>query len=94
MSIRRRDIPRIDATVTDATLHERCEQVAVPDFDWMSTPVEAVVDGFLHIDPDAPFPPRRRVTAPGPSAAPRRPDDTAPDCSRMLADLSRQMHHR
>ena len=43
------DIPRIDETVPLRKLHERCEQVAVPNFDWMSQPIVAIVDGLVHV---------------------------------------------
>jgi hypothetical protein len=86
-------IPRIDDTVTAADLHERCEQVAVPNFDWMSGPVVAFVDGLLHIDPDAPLPRRRHYT-PAPRAADGNPtapltDDAAHSASHLLADITR-----
>ena len=85
-------IPRIDDTVRAEDLHERCEQVAVPNFDWMSNPVVAFVDGLLHIDPDAPLPRRRRYTpAPRPvdgDAVPR-PDDAAHIGSHLMADIIR-----
>ncbi|MEU4245752.1 hypothetical protein [Actinoplanes sp. NPDC026619] len=45
-------VPHLDGTVTPETLHERCEQVAVPDFDWLNEPIVAIVDGLLHIQPD------------------------------------------
>ena len=44
------DIPRIDETVPLRKLHERCEQVAVPNFDWMSQPIVAIVDGLVHVE--------------------------------------------
>ncbi|MBG0567628.1 hypothetical protein [Actinoplanes aureus] len=82
--------PRIDDTVTAADLHERCEQVAVPAFDYMSGPVMAFVDGLLHIDPDEP-PPRRRYTyTPKPTTeAERHTDDAAYSAGHMLADITR-----
>lgn len=43
----RHRVPRIDDTVTPRTLHERAERVAVPDFDWLVEPVEAIVEGFI-----------------------------------------------
>jgi hypothetical protein len=43
------DIPRIDETVPLRKLHEQCEQVAVPNFDWMSQPIVAIVDGLVHV---------------------------------------------
>lgn len=47
----RPDMPQIDDTVTAENLHERAEQVAVPNFDWINQPVRAVVDGLLHVPP-------------------------------------------
>jgi hypothetical protein len=44
------DIPRIDEKLSPRKLHERCEQVAVPTFDWMSQPIVAIVDGLIHIE--------------------------------------------
>ncbi|GIE33850.1 hypothetical protein Ait01nite_068950 [Actinoplanes italicus] len=87
-------LPRFDATVTTANVHERAEQVAVPDFDWMSTPVVAMVDGMLHIDPDAPLPARRRHQIPRPAGAPQTGpvDDAAQSAALLLAGLTR-IHH-
>ena len=47
-------MPRIDDTVTPQNLHERAEQVAVPNFDWLNGPVLAVVDGLTHRRPPRP----------------------------------------
>ncbi|AEV87242.1 hypothetical protein ACWT_6228 [Actinoplanes sp. SE50] len=55
----RPDVPQIDGTCTGENVHERAERVAVPDFDYMSSPMVAMVDGIFHIDPDAPPLPRR-----------------------------------
>ncbi|MEU4244666.1 hypothetical protein [Actinoplanes sp. NPDC026619] len=49
-------MPHLDHTVTPATLHERCEQIAVPDFDWFNEPIVAIVDGLLHRRPPAETP--------------------------------------
>ncbi|MEU4428143.1 hypothetical protein AB0F81_46625 [Actinoplanes sp. NPDC024001] len=86
-------LPRIDDTVTADDLHECCEQVAVPAFDYMSGPVMAFVDGLLHIDPDAPLPRRRYTYTPKPTsdadrAAPHI-DDAAQSGGHMLADITR-----
>jgi hypothetical protein len=90
-------LPRFDATLTTANVHERAEQVAVPDFDWMTTPVLAFVDALLHIDMNAPLP-RRRHHFPPPSAIPHPagattttpPTDTAAHITgHLLADLTR-----
>lgn len=32
-----------------ATLHERAERLAVPTFDWLSTPIEAITEGLAHM---------------------------------------------
>jgi hypothetical protein len=45
-------MPQIDDTVTARNLHERAEQVAVPDFDWLNQPITAIVDGLLHTHPE------------------------------------------
>ena len=90
-------LPRMDDTVTAANVHERAEQVAVPNFDWMSGPVTAFVDGLLHIDPDEPLPRRRYVYAPPPAEPGQRPaahtDDAAHSAGHFLADLTR-IHRR
>jgi hypothetical protein len=44
------DVPHIDDTTPRRKLHERCEQVAVPNFDWMSQPIVAMVDGLVHVE--------------------------------------------
>jgi hypothetical protein len=44
-------VPHRDDPTRDSQLHERCERVAVPDFDWLNGPIVAIVDGFLHIPP-------------------------------------------
>ena len=44
----RPEMPHIDDTVTAENLHQRAEQVAVPNFDWINGPVLAVVDGLTH----------------------------------------------
>ncbi|MBW6436250.1 hypothetical protein KZ829_21145 [Actinoplanes hulinensis] len=73
-------------------LHETAEQLAVPSFDWMSGPVVAVVDGFLHIDPDAPPSPSSHHS-PEPQSGTGRADvhtdDAAHNASRLLAGLTR-----
>ncbi|MEU4564754.1 hypothetical protein AB0F72_40770 [Actinoplanes sp. NPDC023936] len=70
-------------------LHAQAESVAVPSFDWMSTPVLSVVDGFLHIDPDAPLP--RRRYRPAASVTPEHApaDGVTVESSRLLAGLTR-----
>jgi hypothetical protein len=89
-------LPRFDATLTTANVHERAEQVAVPDFDWMSTPILAFVDAILHIDMNAPLPPRHRhvpfpAAVPHPAGVPTMPpvDTAAHSAGHFLADLTR-----
>ncbi|WP_433790945.1 hypothetical protein [Actinoplanes sp. CA-252034] len=87
-------LPRFDATLTTANVHERAEQVAVPDFDWMSTPILAFVDALLHIDMNAPPPQRRRhfpAAIPHPAGAPTPApaDAAAHSAGHLLADLTR-----
>ncbi|MDI6104470.1 hypothetical protein QLQ12_38365 [Actinoplanes sp. NEAU-A12] len=89
MNPSRPGLPRFDDTVTTANVHERAEQVAVPNFDWMSTPVVAVVDAFLHIDPDAPPPPRRRYRPVLRPAAPASVDEAAQSATHLMADITR-----
>jgi hypothetical protein len=52
MSTVRPDIPCIDETCTSRNLHERAEKIAVPNYDWISMPIIAIVDGLLRVDPD------------------------------------------
>jgi hypothetical protein len=50
--------PHPEGTTVADQLHQRCEQVAVPNFDWFNKTVVAIVDGLLHIPPptDDPLP--------------------------------------
>jgi hypothetical protein len=91
MTRTRPGLPRFDATLTTANVHERAEQVAVPDFDWMTTPVLAIVDALLHIDMNAPLPHRFRASIPVPAGAPATPpiDAAAHSAGHLLADLTR-----
>jgi len=41
-------IPHIDASTSLRRLHQICEQVAVPDFDWINQPLIAALDGLAH----------------------------------------------
>lgn len=43
-------VPHIDDKTPRRKLHERCEEVAVPSFDWMSQPIVAMVDGMVHVE--------------------------------------------
>jgi hypothetical protein len=40
------NIPHVDASTPPGRLHQICEQVAVPNFDWINQPLIAVVDGL------------------------------------------------
>ncbi|MET8147088.1 nitroreductase family deazaflavin-dependent oxidoreductase [Actinoplanes sp. NPDC049668] len=53
-------IPHVDESVPPAKLHARCEQVAIPNFDWINRSLIAVVDGLTHrAEHSAPGRPRR-----------------------------------
>ncbi|MEV4508409.1 hypothetical protein AB0K00_05570 [Dactylosporangium sp. NPDC049525] len=39
-------VPRVDDTVDDETIRDEAERIAVPDFDYIGQPVDAVVDGL------------------------------------------------
>lgn len=41
-------MPHVDSTVSATRLHEVCEAVAVPNFDWINQPIIAAVDGLAH----------------------------------------------
>jgi hypothetical protein len=45
----RPDVPRIDEACPATRLHQLCEAVAVPNFDWINQPLIAVVDGITHL---------------------------------------------
>jgi hypothetical protein len=70
-------IPTIDDTVRPSELHQRCEQVAVPNFDWMSQPIVAVVEGLLHRDRSKV--PKPTTDTPGQPPASTRPGHGTPD---------------
>ncbi|MDG6103500.1 hypothetical protein Daura_35610 [Dactylosporangium aurantiacum] len=38
-------VPRVDSTVDDATIRDEAERIAVPDFDYIGQPIDAIVDG-------------------------------------------------
>ena len=38
-------VPRVDDTVDDATIRDEAERIAVPDFDYIGQPIDAIVDG-------------------------------------------------
>jgi hypothetical protein len=42
------NIPHIEASTPLGRLHQLCEQVAVPNFDWINQPLVAVVNGLAH----------------------------------------------
>lgn len=48
---RRRDDQSLEIHpwLSGATLHERAERLAVPTFDWLSTPIEAITEGLAHV---------------------------------------------
>jgi hypothetical protein len=52
------DVPRFDEMLTSRKLHEHCEKVAVPNFDWLNNPVVAIVDGLVHVESTRPRPRR------------------------------------
>jgi hypothetical protein len=52
------NIPRIDDSVPRSRLHELCQAVAVPNFDWINQPIIAVIDGVTHIAGSGTRPPR------------------------------------
>jgi hypothetical protein len=39
-------VPRVDDTVDDETIRDEAERIAVPDFDYIGQPVDAIVDGL------------------------------------------------
>jgi hypothetical protein len=48
-------VPRVDDTVDDETIRDEAERIAVPDFDYIGQPVDAIVDGLTghsHDDED------------------------------------------
>lgn len=47
-------VPRIDGDIRPSDLHDRVEHVAVPDFDWIAGPIEAVLDAVTHHEHDKP----------------------------------------
>ncbi|MER7007108.1 hypothetical protein ABT297_29280 [Dactylosporangium sp. NPDC000555] len=38
-------VPRVDEAIDLATIRDEAEQIAVPAFDYIAQPIEAVVDG-------------------------------------------------
>ena len=38
-------VPRVDDTVDDATIRDEAERIAVPNFDYIGQPIDAIVDG-------------------------------------------------
>jgi hypothetical protein len=39
-------VPRVDEAVDLATVRDEAEEIAVPAFDYLGQPIEALVDGF------------------------------------------------
>ncbi|GAA3226955.1 hypothetical protein ACFPIJ_47790 [Dactylosporangium cerinum] len=39
-------VPRVDDTVDTDTIRDEAERIAVPDFDYIGQPIDAVVDGL------------------------------------------------
>lgn len=39
-------VPRVDDTVDIETIRDEAERIAVPDFDYIGQPVDAIVDGL------------------------------------------------
>ena len=39
-------VPRVDDTVSTETIRDEAERIAVPDFDYIGQPVDAIVDGL------------------------------------------------
>ena len=42
----RHGVPRVDDTVDLETIRDEAERIAVPDFDYIGQPVDAIVDGL------------------------------------------------
>jgi hypothetical protein len=42
----RHGVPRVDETVDIDTIRDEAERIAVPDFDYIGQPIDAVVDGI------------------------------------------------
>ena len=45
-NIDRNGVPRVDDTVDIDTIRDEAEQIAVPDFDYIGQPIDAIVDGL------------------------------------------------
>ncbi len=45
-NIDRNGVPRVDDTVDTDTIRDEAERIAVPDFDYIGQPVDAIVDGL------------------------------------------------
>ena len=39
-------VPRVDESVDDDTIRDEAEEIAVPAFDYIGQPVDAIVDGL------------------------------------------------
>lgn len=42
----RHGVPRVDESVDLGTIRDEAERIAVPDFDYIGQPVDAIVDGL------------------------------------------------
>ncbi|GAA1499458.1 hypothetical protein GCM10009827_001230 [Dactylosporangium maewongense] len=42
----RHDVPRVDETVDIDIIRDEAERIAVPDFDYIGQPIDAIVDGL------------------------------------------------
>jgi hypothetical protein len=42
-------VPHLDDTVTSDKLHDRAEQVCIPNFDWVNQPLVAIVNGLVEV---------------------------------------------
>jgi hypothetical protein len=42
----RHGVPRVDDTVDIDTIRDEAEHIAVPDFDYIGQPIDAIVDGI------------------------------------------------
>jgi len=45
-SMSRHYVPRVDSAVDLDTIRDEAERIAVPDFDFLGQPIDAIVDGI------------------------------------------------